>query len=306
MKIVLISGPTASGKSSLGAKLAQKYNGVVINADSMQIYRQIPIITAQPVAELILAPHLLYGVCDVREIFSVGKYIKLAKATISQVISQGKIPMLVGGTGLYLKSLIYGMADITDIDENLRQEVRSLYQEIGAIAFYQRLVQKDPLAAKVLNINDKQRVIRAYEVFLQTGKSQVSWWKENALSSCYNCLQIGLIPERNQLYTHINQRFLAMIEHNVLKEVAQFNALTMDECLPARKAHGVPELSCYLQGEISLDEAISKAQQVTRNYAKRQITWLRHQMPQMIKFQYQEIAEISNSCDELVAKFLND
>jgi tRNA dimethylallyltransferase len=305
MKNIVISGPTASGKSSLALLIAQKYDGIIINADSMQIYQEIPIITAQPLYEMKLAPHLLYGKLSVKEICSVGIYLDLVKTAINYAKAQNKLPIIVGGTGLYLKSLIYGMAQIDEIDSEIRKNARETYEEIGAVNFYQLLIEKDPLSSE-LNILDKQRILRAYEVFMQTNISITKLQETNhRLFPIENFIQIGLIPERARLYDKINQRFEMMIEENVIDEVRNLNSITMDQNHPARKAIGVKEITSYLNEEISLDDAVTKSQQLSRNYAKRQITWIKHQMPDMIKFEYDNVSEITPQSFELIDELLS-
>ncbi|KKB96646.1 tRNA dimethylallyltransferase [Candidatus Arcanobacter lacustris] len=300
--IIVISGPTASGKSSLALKIAREYDGIIINADSMQVYKEIPIITAQPIEEMKLAPHLLYGALSAKEICSVGVYLDLAKAAINEARDKGKLPIIVGGTGLYLKSLIYGMAEIEEIDPEIRENSRKTYDEMGAVNFYQMLIAKDPLS-ELLNILDKQRVLRAYEVFMQTGLSITKLQKTNhSLFSVEDFVQIGLIPERAKLYDKINQRFRMMIDEGMVDEIRNLNSVTIDENHPARKAIGVREINSYLNGQISLDEAITKAQQLSRNYAKRQITWIKHQMPDMLKLAYDDIDDVMLKCFKLIEK----
>jgi tRNA dimethylallyltransferase len=306
---VVISGPTASGKSALAISLANKYQGVIINADSMQVYKDIPIITAQPCYDDYLqTPHALYGILSADKICSAGVYMELAKEQIELAIDNNQLPILVGGTGLYIKSLIYGIAKIPDIDSDLRLSARELYMEIGAEKFYQNLQELDPIAASKLNILDKQRVIRAYEVVKQTGISIIEWQKQNYTIGFDHeqFIQIGLLPERSMLYRNCDLRFKEMIEQGVIEEIEKLNNITMDDSLPVRKAHGILEITAYLNKEISLDQAIIKSQQMTRNYAKRQYTWLKHQMPEMIKFEYITPQEILEKCQNYIAGKLSN
>jgi tRNA dimethylallyltransferase len=306
-KIVVINGPTASGKSALSLMLAGKFNGVIINADSMQIYKEIPIITAQPTnLEQQLVEHQLYGLLTATDLCSAGLYIRLAKEKITKAWDSGKVPILVGGTGLYIKSLIYGIAKVPDIEDALRYEVRALYEEIGAEEFYQLLTNADPVAAAKLNRLDKQRVIRAYEVIKQTNVS-INTWQQKLEPSGFDkeqFIQIGLLPARDKLYQQCNDRFLTMVENGLLAEIKALNELTMDNNLPVRKAHGVPEITAYLNGEITLEAAIKKSQQITRNYAKRQFTWLKHQMPDMVKLQYEDIDHAYKQAEQIISSNL--
>ena len=280
--IVILSGPTASGKSNLALEVAQKIKATIINCDSKQIYKEIPIITAQPsLNEMKEIEHLLYGVVSAKEDFSVASWIELAQEAINHVHLEEKIPMLVGGSGMYIKSLIHGVSIIPQINDNIRKQTRNFVQENSAKELHKKLEKIDPVMARRLNENDGQRVARAYEVFKQTGKS-LAWWQDQKPETIYNpeqFLHFFLSPERNVVYENCNTRFNKMIENGVLEEIERLNKMNLDKNLPSMKSHGVPEIINYINGTMSLEEAIEQAQKNTRHYIKRQFTWFRGQTP---------------------------
>lgn len=279
--MLILGGPTASGKSYLANVIAKKYDGVIINADAMQVYREIPIITAQPTKEeQATIPHALYGVLSVHETCSATKWLAMAKDAIDTAHRAGKLPIVVGGTGLYLKTLMEGLSPIPDIAPEIRKHVRQQCRDMGNVAFHALLMSQDPIMAERLPVGDTQRIIRAMEVIEQTGKSLAEWQAlpPTPLYSpdCFHTLFIH--PEREILYRNCNARFISMTEQGALDEIEVLDALALDTGLPAMKALGVPELLSFLHGEYSQEEAITKAQQSTRHYAKRQVTWFRHQL----------------------------
>jgi tRNA dimethylallyltransferase len=282
-KVQIITGPTASGKSAYAIGLAEAMDGVIINADSMQVYRDLPILTAQPNnAERECVPHRLYGVLDGGELCTAARWLDMAKQEIIHTWQAGKLPILVGGTGLYLKSLIRGIADIPDIPDEIRQEMRERLRRYGNTEFHTWLSARDPVMAGRLAKGDTQRMLRAAEVVVATGQSLAEWQQKplrNPIPQAEYTIKALNVP-RDMLYHRINQRFENMIEAGALQEVKQLSARNLPHELPIMRAHGVPELIRYLQGEMSLDEAIIKGQQNTRNYAKRQFTWLKHQFPE--------------------------
>jgi tRNA dimethylallyltransferase len=278
---VLIAGPTASGKSALGIKLAQALDGVVINADSMQVYRDLRVITARPTAEEEAeAPHRLYGHVDAAVNFSVGRYVADAVAVLREIEGQ-RLPILVGGTGLYFKALTVGLSDIPAVPEEVRGEVRRESEGLETPELHRLLSQRDPETARILRPSDRLRVQRALEIFAATGQPLVSFHgtRQPGPLSDVPVIKLFLAPEREELRRRIDQRFLAMMEQCALDEVRALGERNLDPMLPAMRAHGVPGLLAYLRGEISLDEAIAKGQGDTRRYAKRQFTWFRHQLP---------------------------
>jgi tRNA dimethylallyltransferase len=282
-KIIILGGPTASGKSSLALELADKINAVIINADSQQIYREIPIITAQPtIEEQKQIPHRLYGIISVRELFSVGLWLEAVKKEISHALEQEKTPLLVGGTGMYIKSLIEGIAEVPQIAPEIRQKVRLLCDCEGVEGIHKILANIDPQIAAKLNPTDKYRVLRAYEVFLETGKSLLYWQQQKTIPFFPKEMikTFFLMPSRDNVYKKCNNRILKMLENGLLDELQAIDAMQIPNEFPAMRALGLPEFIEYINGIISLEEATSKAQQNTRQYVKRQFTWFRHQMPE--------------------------
>jgi tRNA dimethylallyltransferase len=283
----LIAGPTASGKSALALDIARRERGTIINADAMQVYAGLPVLTAQPEPQdKKEIPHELYEVFDPAERSSAGKWRTLAEDVIRRAVESGRTPILVGGTGLYFKALLEGMADIPDIPETVREESRRLYAELGSEAFRAELAKRDPESAERLKPNDKQRLIRAYEVAKHTGKP-IGYW-QSASSSRTGAEQCVfrprlLMPPREELYAACDRRFLAMMERGAVDEVRDLLARKLDPDLPAMKILGVRELAAMLRGEMPRDDAVAKAQQATRNYAKRQMTWFRNQKSEIGK-----------------------
>ncbi len=282
-RIILLAGPTASGKSALALKIAQETDAVIINADSMQVYRELPIITAQPTPEeRIIVPHLLYGCIAASEPFSVGTWLAMAKQEIDAAIATNRTPIITGGTGLYFKCLTKGIAHIPSISCKTKEKSINIMKDIGNISFYTMLSEKDPAFAATLSPGNTQRLLRAWEVWAETG-IPFSEWQRRKHEAYYEPERFAgyfLNPERQDVYERINRRFSRMLENGALEEVRRLMGMELSPRLPSMKAHGVPELTRYLQGKTSLEDAISKAQQHTRNYAKRQCTWFRHQLPE--------------------------
>jgi tRNA dimethylallyltransferase len=277
--VILIAGPTASGKSALALDLARRFGGVIINADALQSYRDLRILSAQPdAATRDKARHRLYGVLDAAERGSVARWLELARAEIATAHADGRLPIVVGGTGLYLRALQHGLASVPPIATADRTAARNLYDELGAVAFRERLRALDPVSAVRLPANDRQRLLRAFEVVQTTGRPLHQWQMAAQHPAPYRFASILLMPPRQPLYAACDARFLAMIEAGGLAEAAALAARQLDPDLPAMKAVGIPELLLHLRGEIALDAAILEAQRATRRYAKRQMTWFRHQM----------------------------
>lgn len=279
-KIIIIAGPTASGKSELAVRLAKDAPSVIINADSMQVYREIPILSAQPgAAERAETPHALYGFISAQEEFSTGRWLELAKSEIDKAHRGKIIPIVVGGTGLYLKSLIEGIAEIPDINADMRTYVRNLFVELGKEKFHEYLRGLDAAAAEKIRASDKQRMLRAAEVMLQTGESILYWQNQTKPNYPKEYFEISkILPERTELYRRCDARFLQMLENSALAEAAKLRDMKLPDSAMAMKALGARELISHLNGEIPLNEAIKKAQQMTRNYAKRQYTWFRNSL----------------------------
>ncbi|WP_448146907.1 tRNA (adenosine(37)-N6)-dimethylallyltransferase MiaA [Labrys miyagiensis] len=280
---VLLAGPTASGKSALALHLAERFGGNVINADSMQVYRDLHILSARPDAsETARAPHLLYGHVDGAINYSVGRWREDAAAALDSTRREGRLPIVIGGTGLYFKALEQGLADMPAVPDAVREAIRLKAEPLETPTLHAWLAKDDPGTAARLRPSDRQRLIRALEIFAATGRALSSWQQEPhspPLLDASRCLRLFLAPERQVLYTRIDQRFDAMIEQGAIEEVRALAARRLDPALPVMRAHGVPGLLRYLGGEISLAEAIEGAKADTRHYAKRQFTWFRHQMP---------------------------
>ena len=280
--VVLIAGPTASGKSALALALAEQLGGTIVNADSMQVYRDLRVITARPSpAEEARVPHRLYGHVDAAENYSVGRWCRDVTEALAEIASQGRVAVLVGGTGLYFKTLTSGLAAVPPIPADIRSDVRGRMQSEGPAPLYAELARLDPLTAQRLMPNDRSRISRALEVVLATGRSLTDWHRDSqpALIDPDCAAKVFVTCERKQLVARIERRFAAMLAAGALDEVSALCLRQLDPLLPAMKAHGVPWLIRHLEGEISLDQARAGAIMDTRRYAKRQITWFRNQMP---------------------------
>lgn len=279
--IILVGGPTASGKSSLAVALAEEFRGTVINADSMQVYRDLSVLTARPgAAEEARAPHRLFGVLDAVETCSAARWCELANREIEAAQGDGRLPVLTGGTGLYFRALLEGLAPVPEIPAEIRQAARALHDELGGAEFHAALAKLDPAAAARLPASDTQRLIRAYEVVVATGRSLADWQQGGPVSIRHSAAAVLLLPPREALYAAIDRRVEAMVANDVLEEVRRLLARNLPPDLPALKAVGVPEFARHIRGELSLAATVAAAQQATRRYAKRQMTWIRHQMPQ--------------------------
>lgn len=279
---VIVAGPTASGKSALALRLAERLGGVVINADSMQVYRELRVVTARPTAEEeARAPHRLYGVLAAAEACSAARWRDLALAEVTAARSAGKIPIIAGGTGLYLRTLKQGMADIPAIPPHLRERLRAEQVAIGQAAFHARLAAHDAASAASIRPGDPQRTLRAMEVLAATGESLLAWQKRAGRVSTLDGASawIWLDPPRERLRARAETRFRQMVAGGALDEIRALLTLNLDPALPIMKALGVPELAAHLRGEVDLETAICRAVLATRRYIKRQTTWFRHQLP---------------------------
>jgi len=282
-KAVLIAGPTASGKSALALALAQGTSGVIINADSMQVYRDLRVITARPTSdEEARVPHRLYGHVDAAVNFSAGRWVADATAALAEARAQNRLPIFVGGSGLYFKALTRGLSAVPPIPVEVRESVRARLERDGVGALQAQLAQRDPASAARLKPRDRTRIARALEVFEATGRSLSDWHRDGLppLLPPGTFSALFLEPDRDQLYARIDARFDAMLKAGALEEVAALGARHLDPLLPAMKAHGVPALLRHLKREITLDEAATIGRADTRHYAKRQFTWFRHQLPE--------------------------
>jgi tRNA dimethylallyltransferase len=281
-EIILIAGPTASGKSALALVLAAKLGAEIVNADSMQVYRDLRIITARPsVEEARRAPHRLYGHVDAAESFSVGRWCEEAAAALAAAQRSARPVVIVGGTGLYFNVLTRGIAAVPPIPAEIRKQVRERLTSDGVTSLYTELKERDPGTAAGLKPGDRARVTRALEVVLATGRSLLDWHEDNkpAGLDAARAAKIFLMPDRTELLRRIDARFDAMMAAGALEEVRSLAARNLHPNLPAMKAHGVPWLIRYLRGEITLEQAVEQAKRDTRQYTKRQATWFRNQLP---------------------------
>jgi tRNA dimethylallyltransferase len=279
---VLIAGPTASGKSALALALAERLGGIVINTDSMQVYRDLKIITARPgAAEEARAPHLLYGHVDASENYSVGRFLGDAAGALEEASRQGRVPIIVGGSGLYFKALTRGLAAIPPVPADMRAAIRARLDVEGSAALHAELARRDPVTAARLRPADRIRIGRALEVLVATGRPISDWHRDGMLPllDASRTAKVFLAPDRAALYRRIDVRFDAMLAAGALDEVRALNERHLDPLLPAMKAHGVPWLIRHLAGEIPLAAAAEGAKSDTRHYAKRQFTWFRNQLP---------------------------
>ncbi|MGB0720464.1 MAG: tRNA (adenosine(37)-N6)-dimethylallyltransferase MiaA, partial [Bdellovibrionales bacterium] len=283
--IHIIAGPTASGKSAKAMAMAQELNGVIINCDSQQIYDGLPILSAQPSkddkAEI---PQRLYTALHPNDVCSAGNYRELAEPVIEEVLANGQTPIICGGTGLYLKALTDGLSPMPDIPDEVRNAVVAKYEDIGAQAFYAELTARDPVMAARFHVNHKARIIRAMEVLEATGRSLADWQQEPRLPppAHWRFEVHKVLPERDDLYDRCNKRFEGMVENGALEEVRDFNQRLQSgeikSSVPLTKALGLEQLRAHLNGELSLENAIIIAQNLTRQYAKRQVTWFKNQL----------------------------
>lgn len=281
--VLVIAGPTASGKSALALALAERLGAVLVNADSMQLYRELAVLTARPSeAELATVPHRLFGILPAAEPCSAGRWRELALAEIAAAHTQAQLPILVGGTGLYLEALMRGIAQTPSVPASVREKVRARLAALGPAALHAELARRDPHAAARLQPGDRQRILRALEVLEATGKPLSQWQAEAARAAPAGLAfeTVLLMPPRAALYAACDRRFAHMVEAGALDEVRALLALGLDPGLPAMKAIGVAELGAYLAGKTSLAGAIRAGQQATRRYAKRQFTWFRHRLPE--------------------------
>jgi tRNA dimethylallyltransferase len=302
---ILIAGPTASGKSALALRLALTSGGAIINADSMQVYRDLRVLTARPdPTDEAKAPHYLYGHIDGAVNYSAGLWL----ADVSQVLEvtrrEGRLPVFVGGTGLYFKSLTLGLSSIPRVPEEIRAKIRAQAAGVPPAELHARLMHCDPASAARLRPTDPQRILRALEVFEATGTSLVSFHTTRAapLLDAQNVFAVFLAPEREALKARIDRRFDAMLQAGALQEVAALRERRLDPALPVMRAHGVPHLIAHLNDEISLAEAARLAKLDTARYAKRQLTFARHQLA---SFQWATAEEAETRAFEVCAGFLN-
>jgi tRNA dimethylallyltransferase len=277
-KIILIAGPTGSGKSEIALRLAKKVDGEIINADSMQVYKEIKTLSARP-EKVLKVKHYLYGNISVKNNFSAGEWLKKVELNLKKILNKKKTPIFVGGTGLYFKLLTEGISNIPKIPNYIRIKARRLNKKLGNDKFYNLLIKLDPLVENKLKKNDTQRLIRAYEVIVFTKKSLIEWQKNNKnYFGNYRFIKIYINPENNYLHNLLRLRLKKMFEFNAISEVKKFYKLKVNKTLPANKILGIEEIKKYLSKKISMEQAFEETFIKTRRYVKRQRTWFRGHM----------------------------
>ncbi len=281
-RAILIAGPTASGKSSAALKLAAVCNGAIINADSMQVYRELRILSARPTAsDEACAPHYLYGTVPAATAYSTGMWLEQVAEVLESVRQQGRTPIIVGGTGLYFYALENGLSAVPDIPVEVREKWRQKLADEGVAAVYDTLKINDAIMAERLKPNDRQRIIRALEVKDATGVSLSEWHRRKGSAPILtgdDIIRVVIAPERAEIYRRCDQRLDWMVENGGLDEVRDLLALKLDSRLPAMKALGVAQLGRFVGGEVSLEAALTRTKTDTRRYAKRQLTWIKRNM----------------------------
>lgn len=281
-RAILIAGPTASGKSALALDIARRIGGAIVNADSMQVYRDLRILTARPTpTEEASVPHLLFGHVDGAVNYSVGRWLEDLGAVLADLDRQGRVPIIAGGTGLYFKAALQGLSDVPTVPASVRAKVRAAAQGQSPEALHARLTERDPTTAARLRPTDPQRILRALEIFETTGKPLTEFQGARTAPALdeAQCLSLFLAPERANLFARINARFDQMMSAGALDEIRALHARRLDPALPVMRAHGAPHLLQCLEGNLSLEEAIARGKLDTRHYAKRQFTFARHQLP---------------------------
>jgi tRNA dimethylallyltransferase len=280
---VLIAGPTASGKSKCAIELARESNGVVINADSMQVYKDLPILSARPApAETEQAPHLLFGHVGAERHYSVGLWLEDARWALDEARRLGRLPIFVGGTGMYFKALLQGLSPIPEVPEEVRARVRAEYAGVAPEFLHARLSELDPQTAARLRPSDPQRLLRALEIFVATGAPLAAFQgaREKPLLDSQECQCLFIAPDRPELRRRIDARFDAMMAAGAVEEVRRLMARQLDPALPAMRAVGVPGLLDFLRGECALEAAVERGKRDSRQYARRQFTFARTQLPE--------------------------
>jgi len=312
-KLIIVAGPTASGKSALALALAARQNGVIINADAMQCYAELRILTARPsVADEALIPHRLYGVLPATQPGNAAWWRNSALDTLAEIRQSGKTPILCGGTGMYLHALLHGIAEIPDPGAEARAEARNFLAQFGPQALHARLLEVDPATGPRIRPSDSQRLARAYEVWLGTGQG-LSFWQSQPTEflTGWTSRMVLLDPPRDLLREAVERRFAAMLQEGALEELRLLLEKNLDPALPLMRAHGVPELSPYLRGETTLEAASTRAVLATHQYTKRQATWFRHQRlvdsPAMhiIHSRIAGFAQLSESFMTVLDNFIN-
>ena len=305
-KILVVSGPTASGKSKLAEKIYSVIPSTIINADALQVYDALPILTAKPCDFQKHEKYKLYSALPPEQECSVAKWLGLAENEIMQAWSKQKLPVVIGGTGFYIKSLLYGLSEVPLVSDDVMGFVKQRFDKLGRERFFALLCQADPMVAKKLHANDIYRVLRAAAVLEQAGRSIYSYL-ENDVLKYKNCLHIFLDPDRANLYRWCNDRFEKMLEEGVVDEVQSFlESKNPGGSYAVEKAIGYKQIEMYLNGNISLSMVTEEVQRFTRNYAKRQYTWFRNQIQYKESFLYNSYADIENRVLEMVMRFYSE
>ena len=304
---IVLAGPTASGKSALALAIAEAFGGVVINADSMQVYRELRVITARPTpADEARVAHRLYGVLAADDPCSAGRWRDLALGEIAEVWAAGRLPIVVGGTGLYFRALTEGLAPVPAVPGELRAAAKALHRRIGGVRFHAALAARDPEMANQLNPGDSQRLIRAYEVWEATGKSLTEWHSLPPAGPALAGRHFTLVmaPPRDWLYGRCGRRLDHMLAAGAVDEVRALAAADLAPSLPLMKALGVPELLGHVRGELDLPAAVERAKMQTRRYAKRQISWFKNQIRYDFEFAAQDLASATRLTFPKICEFL--
>jgi tRNA dimethylallyltransferase len=307
LPVVVIAGPTASGKSNLALALAERFDGLVVNADSMQLYHELDILTDRPGPEaLARAPHVLYGVVSAAEACSVGRWRKMASAEIERAARESRMAIVTGGTGLYIRALINGLAVIPEIPPAIRRAARARLAAVGTAEFHAELARRDPRMAARLRDTDRQRLVRAWEVREATGRSLAEWQDapDEAPPAAWRFFTLRLIPPREDVYAACDDRFDRMIERGAVEEARALAGLDLDPGLPAMKAVGVPPLIRHIAGDIPFEEARRLAQRDTRRFARRQMTWFRNQLTSTLSLSEQYSERLNSKIFPLISNFL--
>ena len=303
--MVIVAGPTASGKTDCALAVAREFSGTVINADAMQLYAELAILTNRPAqSDMAGVPNRLFGVIPAAKPCSAGRWREMALAEIEAAASAGRLPVVVGGTGLYLKALMSGLAAVPPIPAALREEIRLLYKAVGRDGIIAELKARDPgMGAPP---RDKQRLLRAFEVLVATGRPLRTWQEKTKATgkARYRYAVVLLDPPREELYAAIDRRFDRMMASGALEEARRLAGLGLSPELPAMKAVGVRELLAHLRGETDLEAAVARAKQASRNYAKRQVTWFRHQLPAGLTLSAQFSESLSEEIFSFIRQFL--
>jgi len=298
---VLIAGPTASGKSGLAMELAENLHGTIINADSMQVYRELAVLTARPsAADELRIPHRLYGHVNASERYSVGRFEGEAAVALAEARADKRVAIFTGGTGLYFDALVKGLSPIPAVPVEIRESVRRRFETMGREPFFEEFARRDPATAAKLRASDTQRVQRAAAVLEATGRPLAEWqgMSGRSILAGLKVARLVLAPPREILFERIDRRFEAMVRQGALEEARLL--LGMDSALPAAKALGIAQLQEYLRGRITLEGAIVEAQSATRRYVKRQMTWLRNRMKD---WNWPEEPQLSNIITSIRSEF---